>query len=184
MHSQSPRHQLRWFLCVNSAFDAALTLASALILQPNHPLAEDIDYWVSVGQTLLRSMSSFHHVASESVKALHIIRNRSLAARGLPPVEGNGFSPAPVSINVPPQHYSPQHPHHLFDPLLSAELDRAHRTLAQSPTLVADSLGPAEMSNNLWDTLVAQVFETGVLPSSVEMLSGEFDSEELFERFL
>ncbi|KAG8746787.1 hypothetical protein FRC10_003770 [Ceratobasidium sp. 414] len=184
MHSQIPRHQLRWFLCVNSAFDAALTLASALILQPDHPLAEDIDYWLRAGQNLLRSMCSFHHVASESVKALHIVRNRSLTARGLSPVEGDGFNPPPVSINVPPQHYSPQHPHHVFDPLLSAEMDRAHRTLSQSPVLVADSLGPAEMSNGVWDTLIAQVFETGVLPSSVEMLSGEFDAEELFERFL
>ncbi|KAG9092877.1 hypothetical protein FS749_015379, partial [Ceratobasidium sp. UAMH 11750] len=172
MHSQLPKHQLRWFLCVNSAFDAALTLASVLILQPDHPLAEDIDYWVRAGQNLLRSMSSFHHVASESVKALHMVRNRSLTTRSLLPVEGDGFNPPPVSINVPPQHYSPQHPHHLFDPLLSAEMDRAHRTLGQSPVLVADSLGPAEMSNAVWDRLVAQVFETGVLPSSVEMLSG------------
>ncbi|KAG8751749.1 hypothetical protein FRC12_012277 [Ceratobasidium sp. 428] len=184
MHSQIPKHQLRWFLCVNSAFDAALTLASALILQPSHPLAEDIDYWVRAGQSLLRSMSSFHHVASESVKALHIVRNRSLAARGLPPADGDGFSPPPVSIDVPSQHYSPQHSHPLFDPLLSAEMDRSHQTLAQSPVLVADSLGPTEMGNEVWDTLIAQVFETGVLPSSVEMLSGEFDAEDLFERFL
>ncbi|QRV73145.1 striatin-interacting protein 1 [Ceratobasidium sp. AG-Ba] len=184
MHSQSPRHQLRWFLCVNSAFDAALTLASVLVLQPNHPLAEDIDYWVRAGQRLLRSMSSFHHVASESVKALHIVRNRSLSARGLPLAEEDGFNAPPVPMNVSSQHYSPQHPHHLFDPLLSAEMDRAHRTLAQSPVLVADSLGPPEMNNAIWDTLVAQVFETGVLPSSVEMLSGEFDPEDLFERFL
>ncbi|KAG8736957.1 hypothetical protein FRC12_017354 [Ceratobasidium sp. 428] len=63
-------------------------------------------------------------------------------------------------------------------------MDRAHQTLAQSPVLVADSLGPAEMGNEVWDTLIAQVFETGVLPSSVEMLSGEFDAEDLFERFL
>ncbi|KAG9126146.1 hypothetical protein FRC07_004695 [Ceratobasidium sp. 392] len=184
MHSQVPRHQLRWFLCANSAFDAALTLASALVLQPNHPLAEDIDYWVRVGQHLLRSMSSFHHVASESVKALHVVRNRALAVRGLPPVEGDGFGSPPLSINMPPQLYSSQHSHHLFDPLLSAEMDRAHQTLAQSSVLVADSLGPAEMTNEVWDTLVAYVFDTGVLPSSVEMLSGEFDAEELFERFL
>ncbi|KAF8605476.1 hypothetical protein BDV93DRAFT_62728 [Ceratobasidium sp. AG-I] len=183
MHSQTPRHQLRWFLCVNSAFDAALTLASALILQPNHPLAEDIDYWVRAGQNLLRSMSDFHHVASESVKALHTVRNRSLVLRGLSPMDGDGLDPPPVSVGLPHQHYSP-HQHHLFDPLLSAELDRAHRTLAQTPALVADSLGPVEMSNGLWDSVVARVYETGVLPSSVEMLSAEFDSEELFERFL
>lgn len=96
-------------------------------------------------------------------------------------MEGDGSDPPPVSMNLPHQHYSPQH---IFDPLLSAELDRAHLTLAQTPTLVADSLGPAEMSNGLWDSVIARVYETGVLPSSVEMLSGEFDSEELFERFL
>lgn len=184
MHSQIPRHQLRWFLCVISAFDAALTLASVLILQPHHPLAEDIDYWIRAGHNLLRSMASFHHVASESVKALHDVRNRALVSRGLLAVEGDGQNPPPVSVNVPSQHYAHSHSHNLFDPLLSAELDRAHRTLAQSQTLVADSLGPTELSNTVWDSTPASVYETGVLPSSVEMLSGEFDAEELFERFL
>ncbi|KAG8762883.1 hypothetical protein FRC11_007344 [Ceratobasidium sp. 423] len=184
MHSQIPRHQLRWFLCVISVFDAALTLASVLVLQPHHALADDIDYWVRAGQNLLQSMASFHHVASESVKALHMVRNRALAARGLPTVEGDGHNPPPVSVNVPTQHYSHSQAHNLFDPLVSAELDRAHRTLGQSQTLVADSLGPTEMSNTIWDTIPATMFDTGVLPSSVEMLSGDFDAEELFERFL
>lgn len=184
MHSQIPRHQLRWFLCVISVFDAALTLASVLVLQPHHALADDIDYWVRAGQNLLQSMASFHHVASESVKALHTVRNRALAARGLPIVEGDGHNPPPVSVNVPAQHYNHSQAHNLFDPLLSAELDRAHRTLGQTQTLVADSLGPTEMSNTIWDSVTATMFETGVLPSSVEMLSGDFDAEELFERFL
>jgi hypothetical protein len=129
-------------------------------------------------------MAPFHHVASESVKALHTVRNRALASRGLPIVDGDGHSPAPVSVNVPSQHYAHSHSHNLFDPLLSAELDRAHMTLGQSQVLVADSLGPAEMSNTLWDNTPARVYEAGVLPSSVEMLSGDFDAEELFERFL
>ncbi|KDN38171.1 hypothetical protein RSAG8_09674, partial [Rhizoctonia solani AG-8 WAC10335] len=132
MHSQIPRHQLRWFLCVISVFDAALTLASVLVLQPHHALADDIDYWVRAGQDLLRSMASFHHVASESVKALHTVRNRALSARGLPTVEGDGHNPPTVSVNVPAQHYNHSQAHNLFDPLLSAELDRAHRTLGQS----------------------------------------------------
>ncbi|KAH7343327.1 fungal-specific transcription factor domain-containing protein [Rhizoctonia solani] len=184
MHSQTPRHQLRWFLCVISVFDAALTLASVLVLQPNHALADDIDYWVRAGQNLLQSMASFHHVASESVKALHTIRNRALTARGLPAVEGDGHNPPPVSVNVPAQHYNHSQAHNLFDPLLSAELDRAHRTLGQSQTLVADSLGPTEMTNAVWDSIPAAMFDSGVLPSSVEMLSGDFDAEDLFERFL
>ncbi|CUA67732.1 putative transcriptional regulatory protein C3C7,04 [Schizosaccharomyces pombe 972h-] [Rhizoctonia solani] len=184
MHSQIPRHQLRWFLCIISIFDAALTLASVLVLQPHHALADDIDYWVRAGQNLLRSMASFHHVASESVKALHTVRNRALASRGLPTVEGDGHNPPPVSVNVPSHHYNHSQAHNPFDPLLSAELDRAHRTLGQSQTLVADSLGPTEMSNTIWDSILVAMFDTGVLPSSVEMLSGDFDAEELFERFL
>ncbi|KAF8743094.1 hypothetical protein RHS02_02614, partial [Rhizoctonia solani] len=184
MHSQIPRHQLRWFLCIISIFDAALTLASVLVLQPHHPLADDIDYWIRAGQNLLRSVASFHHVASESVKALHAVRNRALAARRLPVVEGDGHNLTPISVNVPAQHYTHSQTHNLFDPLLTAELDRAHRTLGQSQILLADSLGSAEASNPVWEHISATMFETGVLPSSVEMLSGDFDAEELFERFL
>ncbi|KAF8760204.1 hypothetical protein RHS01_01502 [Rhizoctonia solani] len=184
MHSQIPRHQLRWFLCIISIFDAALTLASVLVLQPHHPLADDIDYWIRAGQNLLRSVASFHHVASESVKALHTVRNRALAARGLPVVEGDGHNLTPISVNVPAQHYTHSQTHNLFDPLLTAELDRAHRTLGQSQILLADSLGSAEANNPVWEHISATMFETGVLPSSVEMLSGDFDAEELFERFL
>jgi hypothetical protein len=161
-----------------------VTLASILVLQPQHVLADDIDYWIRAGQNLLQSMASFHHVASESVKALHAVRNRALAARGLPLVEGDGHNPPPISVNVPAQHYSHSQAHNLFDPLLSAELDRAHRTLGQNQTLISDSFGPTEMGDVAWENILATVFDTGVLPSSVEMLSGDFDAEELFERFL
>ncbi|TFY72108.1 hypothetical protein EVG20_g907 [Dentipellis fragilis] len=167
--SQIPRAQLRWTTLVLHAYDTALMLAVAIIMDPENSGNEELEEWITLARSLLEDLGTYNVLAPNALQHIDVIQKRTAFVLSM---TADSRTPATASCSsVNP---------FLTDPTLQ-RIERATRVLSQAQPSLADLLGHELASDAFWATLRPGVF-AGHFPG-IESLSGPINPQNL-EHFL
>ncbi|KAA1466296.1 hypothetical protein DENSPDRAFT_831104 [Dentipellis sp. KUC8613] len=167
--SQIPRAQLRWTTLVLHAYDTALMLAVAIIMDPENSGNEELEEWITLARSLLEDLGTYNVLAPNALQHIDVIQKRT--AFVLSVTAGSRTPATPCCSSVNP---------FLTDPTLQ-RIERATRVLSQPQPSLTDLLGHELANDAFWATLRPGVF-AGHFPG-IESLSGPINPQNL-EHFL
>ncbi|TDL29441.1 hypothetical protein BD410DRAFT_833743 [Rickenella mellea] len=149
-------HQLRWTSLIQRTFDSALTLAVAVVMDPESSQSHELYRWILMATTLVRDLGDLgacNPVGPKAIRALEIIGER--LEKALP--SHNSQAPAP------PLHSS-----------LPMTAENVTRSLAETKITVSELLRRSfDISEPFWSSTTAGVFG-GTFPG-FEALCGHTD---------
>jgi len=132
--NQLDRGQLSWSDSIARVFDAALTLAVAIIGDPTSIHNKELEEWIGIAQDLLRDLGTSNALAPKAFNGLEIVRQRTRDAMQ----PGLDLSTAPAPI-----------------PAIDQYLHKATQTIAQPQPSMSDLFEVHSYSQPLWREEVA-----------------------------
>ncbi|RDB23208.1 putative transcriptional regulatory protein C1F7.11c [Hypsizygus marmoreus] len=154
--TQMHRAQLSWTDLIVRIFDAALTLAVAIVSDSSHEQIEELKEWISIAQDLLRDLGVANILASKAQKSLEVIRRR-IRIIVQPAFDPTSDLPAPVAI----AQYVP----------------RATQTIAQPQPSLTDLFDLQSIAEPIWQERIKSYLGF----PGIELFSGDdLTSLELF----
>jgi len=164
-----PGH-MTWSGITLLAFNSALTLAIAIIMDAHHRENEELEEWIAMAQGILEALKPHNALAPKALNHLQVIRQRTLFVLGV--ITGRCVTSNPIAHathGVAPSMCLPQ------------RIDRTTRTLSQPQPSLVELLGREEAMDPFWSTMNPGIF-AGHFPG-VESLVGPVSSQNL-EQFL